>query len=81
VFKRLALAVLVLVAVSAHAATAIRNVHLFDGVRVVPNATVVFDQGRITAVGTSVAVPQGAEVSEDMVDTNVTPQCMATLRA
>jgi imidazolonepropionase-like amidohydrolase len=61
VSKRFAI-LLVFLAASAQAATAIRNVRLFDGVRVVPNATVVFDQGRITAVGAKAAIPEGAEI-------------------
>jgi len=43
-------------------AVAIRNVGLFDGVRVTPNATVVFDGGIIKAAGKDVAVPAGAQV-------------------
>jgi len=43
------------------AATAIRNVRLFDGIRVVPKANVVFDRGIITAAGPNAAIPDGAE--------------------
>src|SRR5664279_1773689 len=42
--------------------TAITDVRLFDGVRVVPHATVVFDGTRIVAAGAKVAVPAGATV-------------------
>ena len=42
--------------------TAIRNVRLFDGTKVIPTATVVFSNGVITAVGPSVKVPDGATV-------------------
>jgi imidazolonepropionase-like amidohydrolase len=42
--------------------TAIRNVRVFDGGRVVSNATVVIRDGLIAAVGTNVAVPDGARV-------------------
>jgi imidazolonepropionase-like amidohydrolase len=40
--------------------TAITNVRLFDGTKVVPHATVVIDGTRITAAGTKVTVPAGA---------------------
>ena len=43
-------------------ATAIRNVNLFDGEHLIPNATVVFDKGLITAVGKNVTIPPMAEV-------------------
>jgi hypothetical protein len=42
--------------------TAITNVRLFDGTRVVPHATVVIDGTRIAAAGAKVAVPAGATV-------------------
>src|SRR5712691_5688034 len=42
--------------------TAIRDVRLFDGKKVVPSATVVFSKGVITAAGPSVKVPNGAVV-------------------
>jgi imidazolonepropionase-like amidohydrolase len=42
--------------------TAITNVRLFDGTKVVPHATVVIDGTRITAAGTKVTVPAGATV-------------------
>lgn len=42
--------------------TAITNVRLFDGTRVVPKATVVFDKGLIVAAGPKAAIPDGAEV-------------------
>jgi imidazolonepropionase-like amidohydrolase len=41
---------------------AIRNVRLFDGQHVIPNATVVFDGLTIKAAGKDVTVPVGAEV-------------------
>jgi imidazolonepropionase-like amidohydrolase len=44
------------------AATAIQNVRLFDGIRVVPKANVVFDHGIITAAGPNAGIPDGAEV-------------------
>jgi imidazolonepropionase-like amidohydrolase len=57
---------LVLLLLLATAATAqpvaIRNVRLFDGTRVVPSATVVFDNGRIVAAGANAAVPENAQV-------------------
>ena len=43
-------------------AVAIRNVRLFDGTRVVPNATVVISDGLIVAAGPKVTVPEGAQV-------------------
>lgn len=42
--------------------TAVVNVRVFDGERVLPAATVVFENGLITAVGSGVSVPAGAEV-------------------
>jgi imidazolonepropionase-like amidohydrolase len=62
--KRIAFLALLLVAVAAHAAepVAVRNVRLFDGKRVVPNATVVFADGVIVAAGAAVTVPDGARV-------------------
>jgi imidazolonepropionase-like amidohydrolase len=42
--------------------TAITNVRLFDGTKVVPRATVVIEGTRIAAVGAKVAVPAGAKV-------------------
>jgi len=42
--------------------TAITNVRLFDGTKVIPNATVVIDGARIVAAGAQVAVPAGAKV-------------------
>ncbi|HEU4889746.1 MAG TPA: amidohydrolase family protein [Thermoanaerobaculia bacterium] len=57
------LALLLLLAISAAAQpVAIRNVRLFDGTRVIPNATVVFDDGRIVAAGKDVATPANARV-------------------
>jgi imidazolonepropionase-like amidohydrolase len=57
---------LVLLLLLATAATAqpvaIRNVRLFDGTRVVPNATVVFDNGRIVAAGANATAPENARV-------------------
>lgn len=43
-------------------AVAIRNVRLFDGTRVVPNATVVFRDGIIIAAGKKAVVPEDAQV-------------------
>ena len=42
--------------------TAITNVRLFDGTRVIPHATVLIDGTRIVAAGANVAVPKDAEV-------------------
>jgi imidazolonepropionase-like amidohydrolase len=42
--------------------TAITDVRLFDGIRVVPHATVVFDGTRIIAVGAHSTVPKDATV-------------------
>lgn len=42
--------------------TAISNVRLFDGTKVIPHATVVIDGTRIVAAGANVAVPQDAKV-------------------
>lgn len=59
--KRLAL--LLALAISAAAQpVAIRNVRLFDGTRVIPAATVVFENGRIVAAGKDVAAPANAQV-------------------
>jgi imidazolonepropionase-like amidohydrolase len=63
--KRLFIALLLSAATAvqtATAATAIRDVRLFDGTRVIPKATVVFDRGLIIAAGPNVAIPDGAEV-------------------
>jgi imidazolonepropionase-like amidohydrolase len=42
--------------------TAITNVRLFDGTKVIPHATVVIDGTRIVAAGANVAAPKGAKV-------------------
>jgi imidazolonepropionase-like amidohydrolase len=42
--------------------TAITNVRLFDGTKVIPHATVVIDGTRIAAAGADVAVPKDAKV-------------------
>jgi imidazolonepropionase-like amidohydrolase len=42
--------------------TAIRNVRVFDGRKVIPAATVVFTDGTITSVGTSAKLPDGSTV-------------------
>ena len=42
--------------------TAITNVRLFDGTKVIPHATVVIDGTRIAAAGANVAAPKGAKV-------------------
>jgi len=63
--KRFVIALLLCTATAvqpAPAATAITNVRLFDGVRVIPKANVVFDRGVITAAGPNAAIPDGAEV-------------------
>jgi imidazolonepropionase-like amidohydrolase len=41
---------------------AITNVRIFDGVRVIPKGTVVFQGSRIAAVGENVLPPRGAEI-------------------
>ena len=43
-------------------AVAVRNVRLFDGTRVVPAATVVFQDGRIVAAAADAKIPDGAKV-------------------
>ncbi|MDP9192760.1 MAG: amidohydrolase family protein [Acidobacteriota bacterium] len=61
--KRIVLLLSVAVACAAQQPTvAIRNVRLFDGTRVVPNATVVFRDGLIVAAGANVKTPEGAQV-------------------
>jgi len=42
--------------------TAIKDVRIFDGVNVLSKGTVVFREGKITAVGEDVAIPDGADV-------------------
>ncbi len=42
--------------------TAITNVRLFDGTKVIPHATVLIDGTRIVAAGANVAVPKDAKV-------------------
>ena len=39
-----------------------RNVRVFDGTRVIPNATVIVQKGLISNVGSTVAAPEGASV-------------------
>ncbi len=46
----------------ASSATAIRNVRLFDGERVLEGATVIFKGGKIESAGAAVPIPEGAEV-------------------
>src|ERR1700712_4891875 len=41
---------------------AITNVRIFDGTRVIPKGTLVFQGGRIAAVGAGVLPPKGAEI-------------------
>ncbi len=43
---------------------AVRGVRLFDGQRVTPATTVLVREGRITAVGESLPVPEGTEIIE-----------------
>jgi imidazolonepropionase-like amidohydrolase len=59
--KRLLFAILLALPMAAQQ-TAITNVRLFDGTKVIPNATVVIDGTRIAAAGAKVAVPKGAKV-------------------
>ncbi|HEX9501895.1 MAG TPA: amidohydrolase family protein, partial [Thermoanaerobaculia bacterium] len=42
--------------------TAVKNVRLFDGTKMIPSATVVFTGGVITSAGPSAKVPDGATV-------------------
>jgi imidazolonepropionase-like amidohydrolase len=62
VMKRLFFAILLLALPMAAQQTAITNVRLFDGTKVVPHATVVIDGTRIAAAGANVLVPKGAKV-------------------
>lgn len=62
--KRVALATLCILSfvASLSAQTAITNVRLFDGTKVVPRATVVIDGAMIVAAGATVAVPAGTKI-------------------
>src|SRR4030081_665548 len=61
--KRLLVMLALLLAASGNATvTAIRNVRLFDGTKVIPSATVVVTDGLITAAGASAKVPRGATI-------------------
>lgn len=60
--KRLLLLVFFFAAGLSAQQTAITNVRLFDGTKVIPHATVVIDGARIVAAGVNVAVPAGAKV-------------------
>jgi imidazolonepropionase-like amidohydrolase len=60
--KRFLLAILLLAAPVFAQQTAITNVRLFDGTKVIPHATVVIDGTRIAAAGANVAVPKDAKV-------------------
>ena len=60
--KRFLLAILFLAAPLAAQQTAITNVRLFDGSKVIPHATVIIDGTKIVAAGAKVAVPAGAKV-------------------
>jgi imidazolonepropionase-like amidohydrolase len=62
--KRLLLILWISFAAAAQSTVAIRNIRLFDGTRVVPNATVVFADGIIKVVGANASVPEGARVIE-----------------
>lgn len=59
--NRILLALVLAASVSAQP-VAIRNVRLFDGTRVVPNATVVFEGGSIVAAAANAPVPASAKV-------------------
>jgi imidazolonepropionase-like amidohydrolase len=59
--KRLLFAILLALPMAAQQ-TAITNVRLFDGTKVIPHATVVIDGTRIVAAGANVAVPKDAKV-------------------
>lgn len=43
-------------------ATVIKNVQIFDGEQIIPKGSVVFEKGKITAVGRKVKIPERAEV-------------------
>jgi len=43
-------------------ATVIKNVQIFDGERIIPKGSVVFEKGKITALGRKVKIPERAEV-------------------
>jgi len=43
-------------------ATAIVNVRIFDGEKVVPSGNVIIEHGRIAACGADTAIPEGAEI-------------------
>ncbi|MEA2343980.1 MAG: hypothetical protein QOF63_2149 [Thermoanaerobaculia bacterium] len=60
--KRLLFAILLLAAPLVAQQTAITNVRLFDGTKVIPHATVLIDGTRIVAAGSKVAVPNDAKV-------------------
>ena len=60
--KRLLFAIFLLALPLAAQPTAITNVRLFDGMKVIPHATVIIDGTRITAAGAKVTVPKGAKV-------------------
>lgn len=45
-------------------AMVIMNVRIFDGKRIIPEDTVVFEKGKITAIGRNIKIPEGAEVLE-----------------
>jgi imidazolonepropionase-like amidohydrolase len=48
---------------------AIINVRIFDGTRVIPKGTIVFQGNRIAAVGAGVLPPRGAEIIDGTGDT------------
>jgi imidazolonepropionase-like amidohydrolase len=60
--KRSIFAILLLAAPLVAQQTAITNVRLFDGTKVIPHATVVIDGTRIVSAGANVAVPKDAKV-------------------
>ena len=47
----------------------IRNVRVFDGEKLIPNADVAVADGKIVAIGNKVSVPRGAEVIDGNGDT------------
>lgn len=51
-----------LVAQDISSATVIKNVCIFDGEKIIPLGMVVFENGKITAVGQKITVPERAEV-------------------
>src|ERR1700733_10207350 len=47
----------------------IRNARVFDGEKIIPNASVVVADGKITAVGSNIKAPSDAQVVDGTGDT------------